>query len=56
MTARFPLMAGNWKMHGNHLEAVALVQKLALSLSEKDLGCVEVAVVPPFTSLPRDRV
>jgi triosephosphate isomerase len=44
-------MAGNWKMHGNHLEAVALVQKLAFSLSEKDFGCVEVAVVPPFTSL-----
>ena len=51
MNARFPLMAGNWKMHGNHLEAVALVQKLAFSLSEKDFGCVEVAVVPPFTSL-----
>lgn len=51
MNARFPLMAGNWKMHGNHLEAAALVQKLAFSLSEKDFGCVEVAVVPPFTSL-----
>ena len=24
-----PLMAGNWKMHMNHLEAIALVQKLA---------------------------
>jgi triosephosphate isomerase (TIM) len=49
--ARFPLMAGNWKMHGNHLEAIALVQKLAFTLSDKDFDRVDVAVLPPFTSL-----
>lgn len=49
--ARTPLIAGNWKMHGNHLEAIALVQKLAFSLTDKDFDAVEVAVLPPLTSL-----
>src|SRR5215213_6658273 len=49
--ARRPLMAGNWKMNLNHLEAIALTQKLAFSLSEKLLGEVEVVVLPPFTDL-----
>ena len=46
-----PLMAGNWKMHENHLEAIALVQKLAFTLSNKDFDAVDVAVLPPFTAL-----
>jgi triosephosphate isomerase len=51
--SRTPLMAGNWKMNLNHLEAVHLVQKLALTLADKkhDFGKVEVVVVPPFTDL-----
>ncbi|MDQ6650710.1 MAG: triose-phosphate isomerase [Actinomycetota bacterium] len=48
---RLPMMAGNWKMNLNHLEAIALVQKLAFSLSEEDLTEVEVVVLPPFTDL-----
>ena len=44
-------MAGNWKMHLNHLEAIALVQKLAFTLTDKDFDAVEVAVLPPFTAL-----
>ena len=48
---RMPLMAGNWKMTLNHLEAIALVQKLAFSLNDKDLDAVEVAVLPPFTDI-----
>jgi triosephosphate isomerase len=51
MAGRTPLMAGNWKMNLNHLEAIALVQKLAYTLSDKDYEAVEVAVLPPFTSL-----
>ncbi|MGI9135751.1 MAG: triose-phosphate isomerase, partial [Candidatus Nanopelagicales bacterium] len=35
-TTRMPLMAGNWKMNLNHLEAIALVQKLAFALNEDD--------------------
>jgi triosephosphate isomerase len=49
--ARRPLMAGNWKMNLNHLEAIALVQKLAFSLNEQQLTDVEAVVLPPFTDL-----
>jgi triosephosphate isomerase len=48
---RKPLIAGNWKMHLNHLEAIALVQKLAFSLKEELFHTVEVAVLPPFTDI-----
>ncbi|MEU4574198.1 triose-phosphate isomerase [Nonomuraea sp. ATR24] len=48
---RKPLIAGNWKMNLNHLEAIALVQKLAFALGDKDFDRVEVAVLPPFTDL-----
>jgi triosephosphate isomerase (TIM) len=48
---RKPLIAGNWKMNGTHLEAIALVQKLAFTLSDRDFQAVEVVVLPPFTSL-----
>jgi triosephosphate isomerase len=50
-TARRPLMAGNWKMNLNHLEAIALTQKLAFSLTEKQLSDVEVVVLPPFIDI-----
>jgi triosephosphate isomerase (TIM) len=49
--AGLPLIAGNWKMHCNHLEAIALVQKLAFTLTDRDFDAVEVAVLPPFTAL-----
>ncbi|MEV6023272.1 triose-phosphate isomerase [Streptomyces sp. NPDC052036] len=51
MSTRTPLMAGNWKMNLNHLEAIAHVQKLAFALADKDYEAVEVAVLPPFTDL-----
>ncbi len=51
MANRMPLMAGNWKMTQNHLEAIALVQKLAFSLTDKDFDAVEVAVLPPYTDI-----
>ena len=51
--SRTPLMAGNWKMNQNHLEAVVLVQKLAWTLADKrhDAAQSEVVVIPPFTDL-----
>ena len=49
--ARTPLIAGNWKMNGNHFEAIALVQKLAFALKSKDFDAAEIMVLPPFTSL-----
>ncbi|MEJ3654910.1 triose-phosphate isomerase [Actinomycetes bacterium KLBMP 9759] len=51
MVARMPLIAGNWKMNCNHLEALALVQKLAFALPAKYYDKVEVAVLPPFTDI-----
>jgi triosephosphate isomerase len=48
---RLPLIVGNWKMHCNHLEAIALVQKLAFTLSDKDYKHAEAVVLPPFTDL-----
>src|SRR5262252_1771715 len=38
-------------MNCNHLEAIALVQKLAFTLTQKDFAAVEVLVLPPFTDL-----
>jgi triosephosphate isomerase (TIM) len=51
MSTRTPLMAGNWKMNLNHLEAIAHVQKIAFTLNDDDHEQVEVAVLPPFTDL-----
>jgi triosephosphate isomerase len=51
MSQRLPLIAGNWKMNNNHLEAIALVQKLAFALKDKDYDNAEVVVLPPFTDL-----
>jgi triosephosphate isomerase len=48
---RKTFIAGNWKMNLNHLEAIALVQKIAFSLPEKYYAKVDVAVLPPFTSI-----
>lgn len=50
---RVPLIAGNWKMHFDHLQAIAFVQKLSWALGDvrHDFGEVEVAVFPPFTDL-----
>lgn len=48
---RKPLMAGNWKMHLNHLEAVAHVQRMAFALTDQDYDAVDVLVLAPFTDL-----
>jgi triosephosphate isomerase len=49
--ARKPLIAGNWKMNLNHLEAIGVVQKLYFALPSKYYDHVDVAVCPPFTDL-----
>lgn len=53
MADRTPLIAGNWKLNQDHLQAIALVQKLAWTLQDgkHDHAAVEVAVFPPFTDL-----
>lgn len=51
--ARTPLMAGNWKMNLDHVEATGLVQKLAWTLDDLkyDPSRSEAAVIVPFTDL-----
>ena len=53
MTNRVPLIAGNWKMNLDHLQAIALIQKLSWTLNDADhnFDQVEVAIFPPFTDL-----
>ena len=52
-TRRVPLIAGNWKMNLDHLQAIANVQKLAWTLkdAQHQYAETEVAVFPPFTDL-----
>ncbi|MBB4667564.1 triosephosphate isomerase [Microbacterium marinum] len=51
--SRKPLIAGNWKMNLDHLQAVAFVQKLHWTLKDAahESDAVEVAVFPPFTDI-----
>ena len=51
LSGRRPLIAGNWKMNLHHLEAIALVQKIAFDLRQKETDAVEVVVIPPYTDL-----
>ncbi|MCI1642023.1 MAG: triose-phosphate isomerase [Actinomyces sp.] len=50
---RTPLMAGNWKMNLDHLEAIHLVQGLAMALDDAgfDYASADVVVIPPFTDI-----
>jgi triosephosphate isomerase len=44
-------MAGNWKMHHTHLEAIQVVQKLSYRLEKADYEHTEIVVCPAFTAL-----
>jgi triosephosphate isomerase (TIM) len=48
---RKPLIAGNWKMNLNHLEAIGLIQKLAFSLNQDQLTAIDAVVLPPFVDI-----
>jgi triosephosphate isomerase len=48
---RKPLVAGNWKMNLNHLEAIAHVQKIAFTIKADVYDGVDIVVVPPFVDL-----
>jgi triosephosphate isomerase len=45
------LVSGNWKMHHDHLEAIATVQRLLYRLEPKDYEATEVGIHPPFTAI-----
>ena len=51
MTARRPLISGNWKMHQNHFEAIQFVQKLSYLVGKEETADVDVTIHPPFTDL-----
>jgi triosephosphate isomerase (TIM) len=48
---RRPIMAGNWKMHHTHLEAIQVVQKLSYRLDDRDYKQCEIVICPAFTAL-----
>ncbi|OEY23939.1 triose-phosphate isomerase [Corynebacterium sp. Marseille-P4321] len=49
--ARTPLIAGNWKMNHDHLEAIQSAQKLAFAFPKEGYERVDVALTVPFTDL-----
>lgn len=51
MSDRVPLIAGNWKMHLDHLEAIQLVQQLSYHLEPEDYAASEIVVLPAFTAI-----
>lgn len=46
-----PLVAGNWKMNKDYVEAVHLVQQLGVLLRARAVDRVDVMVLPPFVDL-----
>ena len=51
VSARRPLISGNWKMHHDHIEALHTVRDLGLRIKSEDVARVDVSVHPPFTDL-----
>ena len=51
MSARRPLVSGNWKMHHDHIEALHVVRDFGLRVKPEDVAHVDVSVHPPFSDL-----
>ncbi|MHA2789038.1 triose-phosphate isomerase [Corynebacterium sp. S7] len=49
--ARKPLIAGNWKMNHDHMQAIGSVQKLAFALPKEAYEKVDVALTVSFTNI-----
>ena len=49
--SRKPLIAGNWKMNLDHLEAISSAQKLAFAFPKDGYEFVDIALTVPFTDL-----
>lgn len=50
-TPRTPLIAGNWKMNLDHLEAISQAQRLAFAFPKDGYEYVDIALTVPFTDL-----
>ncbi|MCT1554468.1 triose-phosphate isomerase [Corynebacterium sanguinis] len=48
---RKPLIAGNWKMNLDHLEAISSAQKLTFAFPKDGYEYVDIALTVPFTDL-----
>ena len=51
MSDRRPIVAGNWKLNLDHVEAVHHVTELGMRLRSMDVAGLDAVVVPPFTDL-----
>jgi triosephosphate isomerase (TIM) len=51
VSERTPIIAANWKMHKDHLEAIQLVQRLAYHLDAGDYEGQELVLCPSFVAL-----
>lgn len=54
MSRRTPLVAGNWKMNLDHVEAASFVQRLSWLLHDARYdydSSAEIAIMPPYTSI-----
>ena len=49
--ARTPLIAGNWKMNHDHLQAIQSAQKLVFAFPKEGYEYVDIALTVPFTDL-----
>lgn len=48
---RTPLIAGNWKMNHDHLQAIQSAQKLVFAFPKEGYEYVDIALTVPFTDL-----
>jgi len=48
---RKTIIAGNWKMYKNIVEAIELSNGLKRELFKLDFAAVDVVICPPFTAL-----
>ncbi len=51
VSARRPILAGNWKLHGTIAEAVALAAGIRARLADADLDSRDAVLCPPFTAI-----
>lgn len=49
--SRTPIIAGNWKMNHDHLEAIQSAQKLVFAFPKDGYEAVDIALTVPFTDL-----
>jgi len=49
--SRRPIMAANWKMNKNHIEAIHFLEELRNRVDQKAINRCDIVICPPFTAL-----